>query len=147
MTRNIWDKKGILPLLRHDPLLREAKVATTQGKSLKQRQWKNTVYRTALHSFLSLLSYRAQVYLPGDGTAHSGLGSPTSTVNEENAGSHLTCSGHLMEATSSIRVPLPGWLKLVSSWQRLTSTYQNKFKIPHKEFSLYPVINVETRQK
>ena len=62
------------------------------------------------HSFFNLLSYRTQDHLPRDGTAHSGLGTPTSTTNQENV-PQASLQLHLTGALSQL-FPL---LKLLSS--------------------------------
>ena len=59
-----------------------------------------------LTGLLRQLSLTSQDHLPGNGTAHSGLGFPTSIANQE----HLPClQAHLMEAFFfQLRLPLLG---------------------------------------
>ena len=55
---------------------------------------------------LSLLSYTPQGHLLRDGTAHSGLGPPTSISNQENT-SHIYPQASLVKAVVQLRICLP----------------------------------------
>lgn len=55
-----------------------------KGRSLKQKLQKNTVYWLAPR-LIFRWSYIAQVHLPRDATAHSGLVTPVSTGKQNNA--------------------------------------------------------------
>jgi hypothetical protein len=45
--------------------------------------WRNAAYCLFLLGLLSLFSYTTQDHLPRDATAHSRLGPPTSSINQE----------------------------------------------------------------
>ena len=61
--------------------------------------------RFVLHSLSSPLSYTPQDHLLMGGT-HSGLGSPTLIINQENMTQPFLWP-HLMEVFSQLRFPLP----------------------------------------
>lgn len=68
--------------------------------------WMNAAYWLALHGLLSPFSYVAHDYWPEEGTSTSGLGTPTSVPNEENAPADMHM--HQSDRSNSRRVPLPG---------------------------------------
>jgi hypothetical protein len=47
-------------------------------QELMQSPWRVAAYWLAPHGFLSLFSYRTEVYQPRDGFTHNGLGPPQS---------------------------------------------------------------------
>lgn len=53
-------------------------------QELMQRQQTSDTYQLAPHGLLILLSYNMKVELPRDCTTPTGLGPPTSIINEEN---------------------------------------------------------------
>lgn len=61
----------------------------TWRQKLKQRPWRNDTYWLAFHCLLNLISYTSQDHLFRGGTAQSGLGALTSTINQEMPS--LTC--------------------------------------------------------
>lgn len=79
-------------------------------------KWGNAVHPLAPRGSLSLQSSAIQHPLLRDGSAHSGSGPPTRSINQEK-GTQISDLRHLMEAFSRLRVPLPRWLYSVLSWQ------------------------------
>lgn len=58
--------------------------------------------------FVQSVFYINQAYLPRDGTAHSGLSSSTSIVNQEEAPQMCLYANQIQEGFSQLRFPLPG---------------------------------------
>lgn len=70
---------------------------------------------------MAYLAYATLDHLPRDGLTESRLGPPTSSVHQENAP-----GTSLMVVIHQLRFPLP---KLVSSWQKLTSTQAERHDV------------------
>lgn len=82
-TKPTKGKKVLFHLAAYSPSRKEIQ-AGTQKQELKWRPWTNGVSLLA-HGLLSLPYYIVQRYLPGSGTAHSGLGPPVSITSQKNA--------------------------------------------------------------
>lgn len=86
MTKSTWGGKGLsqLPYPDHSSSGSEIN-ARTWRHELEQTSRRSAAYRFAPLVLLSLLSCTTQDHLPRDGAAHSGMDTPTSTTNQENA--------------------------------------------------------------
>lgn len=62
-----------------------------------------SVLACSLSHLLRNLSYTIQTHLHRDGTAHGGLGAPTSTIDQDNSP-----EANLMAAGLQVRFPFPG---------------------------------------
>lgn len=80
-VKQFWREKGLL----HAPYVpsRGEVGAGSQRQRQKQRPWENAVCWLAPCSLLSLLSSTIPDRLPGEGTAHGGLRSPTPIISQE----------------------------------------------------------------
>ena len=101
-TRNKLGGMGLFTLYFHVIIHHSKK----SGNELKQKQTQGPWKRTAYWPAFSYLSYISQDHLHKGGTAHSGLGPPTSIINQENAPKGLP-TGSLMEAIPQLRFSLP----------------------------------------
>jgi hypothetical protein len=63
---------------------------------------------------LSLFSYTTQDYLPRGGTTHSGLGPPTSIINQDSV-PHICPQASPIETVSQMRSHLTRWLLFESN--------------------------------
>jgi hypothetical protein len=104
-----WRRKGLINLqvtVYHGGKLKQEFKAGVWKQELKQRPWRNTAYWLDSHGLLSLLSYTTQAHLPTNGTTYSGLGSPTSMNNQQNA-SQMYPKLTLKETILQLSFPLP----------------------------------------
>ena len=93
-----WEENGLLQLItlgaRSIPEGSQGGNSNTRitwRQELKRRPWRNDAYWLASHDLLSLLSYTIQDHLSRNGPTHSGLGPPTSTINQKKKNALETC--------------------------------------------------------
>ena len=108
--------------------------ARTWSHEQRQKPWRDAVYWLAPHSLLSLLSCRTQDHLPRGGPTHSELGSPTSTIDQENTPADLP-PGQSYGDIFSVKIPSS------QLWQEPPSTvFQWPFPPCMFEFSFLCVL-------
>lgn len=121
-------------------IIREVKgknsnMAGTRRQKLMQRPWWNATYRkeclllvTCTPCFLIIPGPPVQ----GEGTAHSGMGTPTSTINQENTSQ--TCARSIRWGHFSTKIPSSKRTPVALSWYKASQKMLHYLGLLHHSY-------------
>lgn len=118
LTKSGLGRKGVIWLPGYSSSSGEAEAGTWR-REVEQDNMEEHCLLAYPHGLLTLLSYKTQDHLPRGGTAHHGLGHPSSLIRKM-ADRSVWLRQFLSWSSLFLK-----WLKLVSSWQVLTGTHRN----------------------